>query len=102
MIENGWCRTAINRNVARIKHVFKWAVSQEVLPSSVLQALTTVSGLRRGKSEAHESYPVKPSHRLTSTLFCPTCRHRSAMIRLELLTGMRPGEVVMMRAKDER
>jgi hypothetical protein len=32
MIRLGWCRNHINRNVARLKHVFKWAVGAELIP----------------------------------------------------------------------
>src|SRR5262249_54749199 len=32
-------RTNVNRRVGRIKHVFSWAVSEELVPASVYQAL---------------------------------------------------------------
>ena len=31
MIRLGWCRNVVNRNVARLKHVFKWAVGAELV-----------------------------------------------------------------------
>jgi hypothetical protein len=33
MIKIGWCRTHINRQVNRVRHVFKWAASQELIPA---------------------------------------------------------------------
>jgi hypothetical protein len=33
MIDAGWKRTTINNRVRRIKHVFKWAVENELLPT---------------------------------------------------------------------
>jgi len=42
MIREGWCRNYINAQVARLKLVFKWGVSKELVPSSVHQALATV------------------------------------------------------------
>lgn len=42
------CRKEINRRIELIKREFKWAVSEELVPPSVYQALMTVRGLRRG------------------------------------------------------
>jgi len=55
MIDKGWCRTYINKQVNRIRHVFKWAVSDELLPSSVLAALQAVPGLKAGRCNAPEA-----------------------------------------------
>src|SRR3984957_5191606 len=93
-IRLGWCRTNINGQVARIKHVFKWAVSKELVPASVHHALVTVAGLRLGRSEARESDPVKPvpDEVVDATLvhLSPTIQ---AMVQLQRLTGARPGGV---------
>jgi hypothetical protein len=60
MIEVKWSRTFINRQIGRIRRVFRWAVSQEYLPAAVHHALLSLPGLREGKSEARETEPVKP------------------------------------------
>jgi hypothetical protein len=60
MVRMGWCRTYINRQVPRIRMLFKWAVSNELAPAEVHHGLATVSGLRAGRSDARESNPVKP------------------------------------------
>jgi hypothetical protein len=60
MIDAGLSRTTINQRVRRIVRVFKWAASEELVPAAVYQALKTVSGLPKGRSEARESEPVKP------------------------------------------
>jgi integrase len=101
MIRLGWARTHINRQVARLKHVFKWAVGAELIPGSIHQALVAVAGLRKGKSEARESEPVKPVPEGWVELTLPHVSPQvEAMIRLQLLTGMRPGEVVILRGCD--
>lgn len=101
MIEMGWCRTRINRQIGRLKHVFGWAVSQELIPAATYQALLTVKGLRRGKSEARESEPVKSvpeahidaiEHHVSPQVW--------AMVQLQRLTGMRSTEVCIMRGCD--
>jgi integrase len=97
MIELGWCRTRINRELPRIKRILKWAGSEELIPGSVYESLRTVEGLRRGRTAARESEPVKPvneSHAEATLAHVPA--EAAAIARLQLLTGARPGELVMM------
>ena len=61
MIRRDWCRSLINRRVDRVKRVFKWAASEELLPVTSYQALRTLAGLREGRSQARESEPVTPA-----------------------------------------
>src|SRR5690606_18582959 len=42
MIGKGWSRKSINRQVLRIRGVFRWAAENEMLPASVYHALMTV------------------------------------------------------------
>lgn len=94
-------RSEINKRIGRIKRVFKWAVSEELVPPSVHEGLRTVDGLRRGRTSARETAPVKP---VDDTVVESTLKFTSpqvaAMIRLQRITGMRPGEVTMMRGGD--
>lgn len=101
MIAAGHCRTRINRQIGRVKHAFKWAVANEIVPPETYQALAPVDGLSRGRTEARESYPVRPveEQRARGILRFVASEVR-AMIELQLLTGMRPGEVVAMRVAD--
>jgi integrase len=101
MVAAGWCRTLINRRIGRVKRAVKWAVSMELVPPAVLQALQAVPGLARGRTEARESDPVQPVpdawvdavlERVSPTV--------AAMIRVQQLSGCRPGEVVQLRAAD--
>ncbi len=81
--------------------MFKWAVSEELIPPSVYEALRTVSGLRKGRSGAREKPPVKPvSEDVVMAVKQFVSRQAWAMIELQRLTGMRPGEVVIMRTCD--
>jgi integrase len=98
MIEKGWCRTHINAQVSRVKLVFSWGVSQELLPPSVHHALSTIKGLRMGKTEARESEPVRP---VPDCVVDETIRHLSsvvgAMVQIQRLSGARPGEICGMK-----
>ena len=101
MIRENLCRTLINRRVDRVKRVFKWAASEELVPVSVHQALLTLAGLRAGRSEARESkpvLPVDPAHVNSTIPFLN--RHVRAMVELNRLTGMRPGEVCGMKLSE--
>jgi integrase len=101
MIEANWCRTVINHRVNRIRHVFKWAVENELVPPSVYHGLQAVAGLQRGRSKARESKPVKPVPEAVVKETLPfLSRQVAAMVQLQLLTGMRPGEVTVMRGID--
>lgn len=96
-----WSRRNINKQVARIKRLFKWAVSQEMLPPAVFQAVATVDGLRRGRSGARETAPVRPVPLAQVEAVLPfVARPVRAMIQLQLLTGARGGELFVLRACD--
>jgi integrase len=101
MIRAGNCRREVNRRVGRIVRMFKWAVSEELVPPSVFEALRTVSGLRKGRSNARENPPVRPvSDDMVQAIKPFVNRHIWAMIELQSLTGMRPGEVVLIRPQN--
>jgi integrase len=101
MIDAGLSRTTINQRVGRIVRLFKWAASEELVPAAVYQALKTVSGLPKGRSEARERDPIKPvPDALVDAIRPHVARQVWAMIQLQRLSGMRPGEVVLMRGCD--
>jgi integrase len=95
------CRGVVNQRVGRIRRMFKWAVENELVPPSVLLGLQAVRGLQRGRTQARETEPVKPVPETFVEAILPHVRPPvAAMVRLQMLTGMRPGEVVIMRAID--
>jgi integrase len=101
MVEGELCRGVANQRIGRIRRVFRWAVEQELVPPSVYQGLLAVRGLQRGRSKARETEPVKPVPDAFVEATLPYVRPQvAAMARLQRLTGMRPGEVVIMRALD--
>jgi integrase len=70
-------------------------------PFRVPAALDTVDALRRGREGARETEPVRPVPVGHAEAVLPFVSAQvAAMIRLQLLTGMRPGEVVIMRGID--
>jgi integrase len=101
MVETGWSRGVVNARVARTKRAFRWCVSEGLVPVAVLQALETVDGLARGRTPARETEPIKPVPSAFVDAIRPHVRRQVwAMVDLQRLTGMRPGEVILMRACD--
>jgi integrase len=100
-VGKGLCRRVVNQRLGRIRRFFKWAASKEHIPASIFQALLSVDGLRAGRSAARESAPVPPVDDLVVNATLPyLTRPVAAMVRLQRLTGARPGEVVIMRPGD--
>ncbi|MEE8104218.1 MAG: site-specific integrase [Planctomycetota bacterium] len=98
MIETGLSRKTINNHVARIKRVFRWATENELVPPSLYEGLRAVAGLRRGRSQAKETEPVRPVPEAHIEAVLPHLPGPvAAMVELQNVTGMRSGEMVTMR-----
>jgi integrase len=101
MVETGSSRRYINDHLHRIRRMFKWAAGNEMIPYEVYQRLTTVDGLRKGRTEAHETAPIPP---VADNVVEQTVPHLPAvvadMVRFQRLTGARPGEVCILRRCD--
>lgn len=94
-------RGCINQRIGKIKRAFKWAVANQFVPADVLHGLQAVAGLHRGRSEARETEPVKPvPQAFVDATIAAAGPIIADMIRLQLLTGIRPGELVTMRGID--
>ncbi|MFQ5423650.1 MAG: tyrosine recombinase XerC [Phycisphaerae bacterium] len=101
MIELGWSRGYCNKQTNRIRRIYKWGVSHETCSVESYQRLATIEPLRRGQTEAHDNPPVRPVPDEAIDAVLPhVSRQVAAMIELQRLTGMRPGEVCGMRPVD--
>lgn len=60
MVKLGWNRATVNAATRRVRSIFKWAVGQELVPATNLEALRAVEPLRRGQTAAPEADPVRP------------------------------------------
>lgn len=94
-------RGVINSRINRIRRIFKWAVAEELVPPSVYEGLRAVAGLRYGRTEARETEPVRPVDDAVVNATLPHLPPQIAdMVRLQRLTGMRPGDVCLVRPCD--
>ncbi len=101
LVSRGLARSQVNSLAGCIKRAWAWAVSEELVPPSISEALRTVRGLERGRTEAREPDPVEPVPEAliapVQALVLPPVRD---LIELQLLTAMRPGEAVRIRPAD--
>jgi len=94
-------RSVINRRIGMIKRMYKWAASEMLVSIHTYRALETVEGLRRGRTVAREGRTVRPiSIEAIEAVLGVVTPIIADMIKIQLLTGMRPGELVQMRPCD--
>jgi integrase len=94
-------RGHVNQQIQIVRRVFRWGASEELVPVDVVTALETVSGLQVGRADLPESKGVRPvsDEDVDATIrFLPSAV--ASMVRLQLLTGMRPNEVLQLRPCD--
>ena len=101
LVEKGVSRGYVNSLVRKIRHMFKWGVSRQLVPPGFYQALATVEGLKKGRTSARETQPVKPVEDAVVEATLPHLPSVVAdMVRFQRLTGCRPGEVCHLRPMD--
>ena len=97
LVCRGLSRNTINGRMTMLKRMFRWGVVRQLFPAEVHLQIAAIEGLKRGQSKAKESkkvQPVDPAH--VEAVFPFVSRQVGDMVRLQLLTGMRPGEVLIM------
>ncbi len=52
MVQKGWSRRYVNRQVVRIRTIFKWGVAQGMVSPDTHAVLCAVDGLRAGQTDA--------------------------------------------------
>lgn len=91
-------RKVINQRVDHIRRVWRWAASEELVPQAIYDALTTVTGIRRGQQGTRDKPAIKPVAddivEKTLPFLMPPVR---AMVQLQRLMGARATEVCLMR-----
>ena len=98
MIALGWARTMCNKQVNRIRRVFRWGVSQDLVPTSVMESLRSLDPLRKGRTKARETAAVGPVDEWAVLATLDHCRPiLAAMIRLQWVSGMRSQSLVAVR-----
>lgn len=104
LIDRGFSRKYVNDLVSVVKRMYRWALELELVPGSQgIQAMLTrgIGLAKKGRTNAKEPPRVKP---VADAVVDAIREHVSpavwAMIELQRYTGMRPGEVLIMRGCD--
>ena len=101
MIAADLCRAEVNKRIRHIVRMVRWGVENELVPPSIHHGLKAVPGLKRGRSEARESEPVKPvPDAFVDAIEPHVAKQVWAMVQLQRVTGARSGEVTIMRTCD--
>lgn len=94
-------RKAVQRNLNRVRVVFAWGESEELVPGGVTHRLRTVKGLDVGElgvAEPDDVLPVPDVDRRRSVRrLNPVV---ADMVRVQYLSGARPGEICALRPRD--
>lgn len=101
--KRGWVRGTVNQNTWRIVRCFQWGVAEDLVHPDVYARIAQVPNLQPGRSDAADTEPILsvPEADITATLpfLHADPRRRAvlvAMIRFQLQTGCRPGELCRM------
>lgn len=101
LVGRGLCRKYVNQLVDSVKRVWKWAVSEQLVPAGCYEALRCVPGLRAGRTQARESVRVLPAPAdAIPPVKALLSRHLAACVDLQLYTGCRPGEALAIRPRE--
>ena len=101
LVAYGYSRTSVNKIVGFWKRMMAWALDEGMVSATVKAELTQLSTLKPFRSEAKETRPVCAATRNAVKAVCKILPQNLAdMIRVQELTGMRPGEVAEMRWQD--
>jgi integrase len=100
-VDAGSSRVYANKRAQVVRLAFGWGAEQEMIPGSVPQSLKAVRGLQKGRTAAPERPKVRPVPEADVEAVLAVLRPRYvAMARLQLASGMRPGEVCRLRPCD--
>jgi integrase len=87
----GHSRRYINSQANRVRRIFKWGVSEELVDVEVWQGLVSVNGLRQGRTEAREVPKRQPvSWDLVERTIDELSPTIARMVELQWVTGVRP------------
>lgn len=104
MVALGWARTNINRQVNRIRWMFRWGVAHELVPPDVHAALLAVAPLRQGEENASETPAVAPVNwsdveavgpHVPPVIWDMICVQSLCGCRSDELTAITPGQLDM-------
>ena len=97
MISSGWCRKTVNKNVGRLRSIFRYGVENELVSPATLQKLTAVAPLLSGRTEAPDNAPRTPATEAQIQAVKPFVSELVwDLVTVQRATGARAGELLTM------
>lgn len=94
LVRSGLRRTTVNSRMGTVRRMWKWALSEALITATVKAELSQVEPLKRFRSAAKESDPVRPADAAAVEATLQALMPNTAdMVRVHMLTGMRPEEI---------
>jgi integrase len=101
MVRLGWARRSINKQIGRVRGMFKWAAAEGMVPLTTYQLLSLLAPLKKGRTAAPETARVRAVAWMTVESALPFLPEPiRSMVRVHWLLGCRAQDVVRMRPCD--
>jgi len=100
MVADDLVRRSINHHVSRLRAMFRWAGENELIDPLAADRLACVRGLRRGQGGRETTRRPPVAWSAVEAVRPHVAPQVWAMVRLGWHTGMRPGEVRILRTGD--
>lgn len=99
--DQGWTRQTVNQRIDKVRRFFSWCVEYEYANAMTHYALKNVKQLKKGRCNAPENRDVKaPAWGNIQKVIAKLHHENQAMVRIQMLTGMRSSELCNMQAED--
>lgn len=100
-VEAGWSRGFCNKSTNRVRHIWKWAVGNGMVPVATLQALQAVSCLKAGHTTApdHKRREAVSDERIEAVRSRLSATYHD-LFDLLRATGARPSELLDLTMAD--
>ena len=99
-VEMGWTRQTISKAIGRIRRMFRWGASRELIPAAVYHALQALPGL----TAAEHPHADQKIGDVADDILEETARHLppvlAALVRVHRLIGCRAQEILVARTMD--
>jgi integrase len=93
----GWCVNQVHDCIGRIRRVWRWAERKKLVPSNAYSHLLTLPPIGRAEDVRRTTRRRAADESSVQAVLSHLTPMVSAMLQLQSLTGMRPGELVKMR-----
>lgn len=101
-LASGWARQHVNKQVSRVRRMFRWAVSEELVPVAVLTAIETIEDIPKGRIRGlrEQRKVTEIPWEVVELTFPALPQTLQELIRFHWLVGCRAGEACVLHVDD--